>query len=103
VIYFREPQSYKERLGQEMTVNFLNDVILQDTSPLEGMQAMLNSRGIREFHANDEELLVRHLHKVVATIHPAKRKRSKNELNCPQFAQLAQWVPSGPSDGHRAM
>ena len=33
---------------------------------LEGMQAMLNSRGIRQFHANDEELLVRHLHKVVA-------------------------------------
>lgn len=65
VIYFREPRSYKERLGQEMTVHFLNDVILQDISPLEGMQAMLNSRGIREFHANDEELLVRHLHKVV--------------------------------------
>lgn len=65
VIYFRQPQSLKERLGQEMTVTFLNDVILQDTSPLEGMQAMLNSRAIRQFYANDEELLVRHLHKVV--------------------------------------
>jgi hypothetical protein len=29
------------------------------------MQAMLNSGAIREFHFNDEELLVRHLHKVV--------------------------------------
>jgi phenylpropionate dioxygenase-like ring-hydroxylating dioxygenase large terminal subunit len=79
VIYFREPQDYKERLGQEMTVNFLNDVILQDTSPLEGMQAMLNSRGITEFHVNDEELLVRHLHKVVADYihHGETQKRGK--------------------------
>lgn len=80
VIYFREPQSCKERLGQEMTVNFLNDVILQDISPLEGMQAMLNGRGIKEFHANDEELLVRHLHKVVATYVSAGESVSAGEL-----------------------
>ena len=29
------------------------------------MQAMLNSGAIKEFHLNDEEILVRHLHKVV--------------------------------------
>ncbi len=78
VIYFREPQSHKEQLGQEMTVNFLNDVILQDTSPLEGMQAMLNSRGIKEFHANDEELLVRHLHKVVGD-HVSAGEKNKGD------------------------
>jgi hypothetical protein len=64
-MYFRPPTTHKERLGQELTVTYLNDVILEDASPLEGMQAMLNSRALREFHLNDEEILVRHLHKVV--------------------------------------
>ena len=31
-----------------------------------GMQAMLNSRALGAFHLNDEEILVRHLHKTVA-------------------------------------
>lgn len=64
-MYFRPPQSHKERIGQELTVSFLNDIILEDASPLEGMQAMLNSGAVKEFHANDEEILVRHLHKVI--------------------------------------
>ena len=64
-MFYRPPTTHKERLGQELTVTFLNDIILEDSSPLEGMQAMLNSGAIREFHFNDEELLVRHLHKVV--------------------------------------
>ena len=65
-MYFRPPTSHRERIGQELTVSFLNDIVLEDASPLEGMQAMLNSRAIKTFHANDEEILVRHLHKVVA-------------------------------------
>ncbi len=67
-MYFRPPTSHKERLGQELTVTFLNDIILEDASPLEGMQAMLNSRAVKEFHLNDEEILVRHLHKTVADL-----------------------------------
>jgi phenylpropionate dioxygenase-like ring-hydroxylating dioxygenase large terminal subunit len=63
--YYYRPTTHKERLGQELTVTFLNDVILEDVSPLEGMQAMLNSGAIQQFHLNDEEILVRHLHKVV--------------------------------------
>lgn len=65
VLYFDPPRTYKERLGHEMTLMYLHDVVLQDVSPLEGMQAMLKSRALRQFHVNDEELLVRHLHKVV--------------------------------------
>lgn len=64
-MYFRPPTTHKERLGQELTVTLLNDIVLEDASPLEGMQAMLNSGAIKEFHLNDEEILVRHLHKVV--------------------------------------
>lgn len=65
-MYFRPPTTHKERLGQELTVTFLNDIVLEDASPLEGMQAMLNSRAVKEYHLNDEEILVRHLHKTVA-------------------------------------
>jgi phenylpropionate dioxygenase-like ring-hydroxylating dioxygenase large terminal subunit len=64
-MYLRPPTTHKERIAQELTVSFLNDIVLEDASPLEGMQAMLNSRAIRQFHANDEEILVRHLHKTV--------------------------------------
>lgn len=64
-MYFRPPTTHKERLGQELTVTFLNDIVLEDASPLEGMQAMLNSRAVKEYHLNDEEILVRHLHKTV--------------------------------------
>lgn len=65
-MFYRPPRSHKERLGQELTVTLLNDIILEDASPSEGLQAMLNSGALREFHLNDEEILVRHLHKVVA-------------------------------------
>jgi carnitine monooxygenase subunit len=64
-MYYRPPTTHKERLGQELTVTFLNDIVLEDASPGEGLQAMLNSRSIKSFHLNDEELLIRHLHKVV--------------------------------------
>lgn len=64
-MYFRPPNTHRERIAQELTVSFLNDIVLEDASPLEGMQAMLNSGALTQFHANDEEILVRHLHKVV--------------------------------------
>lgn len=67
-MYFRPPETHRERIAQELTVLFLNDIVLEDASPLEGMQAMLNSGAIKEFHANDEEILVRHLHKVVQDV-----------------------------------
>ena len=67
-MYMRAPTTHRERIAQELTVSFLNDIVLEDASPLEGMQAMLNSGALKEFYANDEEILVRHLHKVVQDI-----------------------------------
>lgn len=64
-MYFQPPTTHRERIAQELTVSFLNDIVLEDASPLEGMQAMLNSGALKEFHCNDEEILVRHLHKAV--------------------------------------
>ncbi len=43
-MFYQPPTTHKERLGQELTVTFLNDIILEDASPCEGMQAMLNRR-----------------------------------------------------------
>ena len=63
--FFWQPTTHKERLAQELTITFLNDIVLEDASPLEGMQAMLNSRALQQYHLNDEEILIRHLHKVV--------------------------------------
>ena len=64
-MYYQPPTTHKERLGQELTVTFLNDIILEDASPSEGLQAMLNSGALTHFTMNDEEILLRHLHKVV--------------------------------------
>jgi len=46
-------------------VTFLNDIILEDASPSEGLQAMLNSGVLTHFTMNDEEILLRHFHKAV--------------------------------------
>lgn len=76
-MFYRPPTTHKERIAQELTVSFLNDIVLEDASPLEGMQAMLNSGALKEFYANDEEILVRHLHKVVQdAIADGERKKS---------------------------
>ena len=64
-MFYQPPKTHKERLGQELTVTFLNDIILEDASPSEGLQAMLNSGALTHFTMNDEEILLRHLHKVV--------------------------------------
>ena len=64
-MFYQPPKTHKERLGQELTVSFLNDIILEDASPSEGLQAMLNSGALTHFTMNDEEILLRHLHKVV--------------------------------------
>ena len=65
-MFHQPPKTHKERLGQELTVTFLNDIILEDASPSEGLQAMLNSGALTHFTMNDEEILLRHLHKTVA-------------------------------------
>jgi hypothetical protein len=39
---------------------------LQDSNTLEATQLMLESGYIDRFHLNDQEVLIRHLHRVVA-------------------------------------
>jgi carnitine monooxygenase subunit len=78
-MYYQPPKTHKERLGQELTVTFLNDIILEDASPSEGLQAMLNSGALTHFTMNDEEILLRHLHKVVGDYVEAGDERLREE------------------------
>src|SRR3546814_4622149 len=88
-MFYTPPTSQRERLSQELTVTYLNDIILEDASPCEGMQAMLNSRSLHEFHLNDEEILVRHLHKTVADhVHEGERAKERSEEHTSELQSL---------------
>lgn len=87
-MYFRPPTTHRERIGQELTACFLNDIVLEDATPLEGMQAMLNSGAVKEFHLNDEEILVRHLHKTVQDyVAQGEAQKAQGETHSKQGGQ----------------
>jgi phenylpropionate dioxygenase-like ring-hydroxylating dioxygenase large terminal subunit len=62
-LYFVPPRSARERLAQELAVVTFKEYALQDGNTLEATQTMLESRAIDEFPLNDQEILLRHLHK----------------------------------------
>ena len=104
--YYQPPTTHRERLGQELTMTFLNDIILEDASPSEGLQAMLNSGALTHFTMNDEEILLRHLHKVVGDyVEAGERGRGRrgpmSALLPPEFSQLEHLVDEWAiEDGH---
>jgi len=61
--YFVPPKSGRERLGQELAAVTFKEYALQDGNTLEATQTMLESRAVTEFPLNDQEILLRHLHK----------------------------------------
>jgi len=64
-IYFIKPETARQRLGMEMSRITFKDFGLQDVNLVSGTQQMLESRVRREFILSDEEVAVRHLHKIV--------------------------------------
>ena len=52
-----------ERLAQELAAVTFKEYALQDGNTLEATQTMLESRAVTEFPLNDQEVLLRHLHK----------------------------------------
>lgn len=67
-MYMLEPDSIKGLLGWEHAKTQLFDVALEDLSTVERTQTMLKSGAITEMHLSDQEILVRHGHKVVNDI-----------------------------------
>jgi phenylpropionate dioxygenase-like ring-hydroxylating dioxygenase large terminal subunit len=65
-LYFVPPRNAWERVQQELAVVSFKEYGLQDANTLEATQTMLESRAVREFPLNDQEILLRHLHQTTA-------------------------------------
>ncbi len=99
--YYQPPTTHKERLGQELTMTFLNDIILEDASPSEGLQAMLNSGALTHFTMNDEEILLRHLAQNRRRLCRGGRGEPMNSTLPPDFSELEHLVADWAiEDGH---
>jgi phenylpropionate dioxygenase-like ring-hydroxylating dioxygenase large terminal subunit len=64
-LYFVPAVNARERLAQELAAVTFKEYALQDANTLEATQTMVASRTVTEFPLNDQEILLRHLHKVV--------------------------------------
>ncbi len=62
--YFHPARTVRERIEHEVAAVVLKEFALQDAGMLGGTQAALEYDVIDEFPVNDQEILVRHLHKV---------------------------------------
>ncbi len=62
-LYFVPPKNATERLRQELAAVTFKEYALQDGNTLEATQTMLESRAVTTFPLNDQEILLRQLHK----------------------------------------
>jgi phenylpropionate dioxygenase-like ring-hydroxylating dioxygenase large terminal subunit len=65
-LHFVPARSARERLAHELAAVTFKEYALQDANTLEATQTMLKSRVVSEFPLCDQEILLRHLHKVTA-------------------------------------
>jgi phenylpropionate dioxygenase-like ring-hydroxylating dioxygenase large terminal subunit len=63
-LYFAPPKNAFERLQQELAVVTFKEYGLQDGNTLEATQSMIESGAVTEFPLCDQEVMLRHLHKV---------------------------------------
>jgi nitrite reductase/ring-hydroxylating ferredoxin subunit len=64
--YFHPARNVRERIEHEVAAVVLKEFALQDAGMLGGTQAALEYGVIDDYPLGDQEILVRHLHKVVA-------------------------------------
>jgi hypothetical protein len=62
-LYFVPPKNATERLRQELAAVTFKEYGLQDGNTLEATQTMIESRAVTQFPLNDQEILLRHLHR----------------------------------------
>ena len=62
-LYFVPPKNATERLRQELAAVTFKEYALQDGNTLEATQTMIESRAVHRVPLNDQEILLRHLHK----------------------------------------
>jgi phenylpropionate dioxygenase-like ring-hydroxylating dioxygenase large terminal subunit len=63
-LYFVPPKNARERLAQELAAVTFKEYALQDANTLEATQTMIGTRVVKDFLLCDQEILLRHLHKV---------------------------------------
>ena len=62
-MYFQPPRNASDRLAQELVAVEFKEFLLQDANLLECAQSMLNRNIRTHFPMNDEEVLVRNMHR----------------------------------------
>ena len=62
-LYFVPPANATERVRQELAAVTFKEYALQDGNTLEATQMMLETRAVTTFPLNDQEILLRHLHR----------------------------------------
>jgi phenylpropionate dioxygenase-like ring-hydroxylating dioxygenase large terminal subunit len=77
-LFFVPPRNASERLAQELAAVTFKEYALQDGNTLEATQRMIESRAVTEFPLNDQEILLRHLHKT-ARDHVTDHQRRTDE------------------------
>jgi phenylpropionate dioxygenase-like ring-hydroxylating dioxygenase large terminal subunit len=82
-LYFAPPRNARERLAQELAGVTFKEYALQDGNTLEATQSMIATRTVTEFPLNDQEILLRHLHKVVADKVTAYRAEEPRDAAAP--------------------
>ena len=67
-LYFVPATNARERLAQELAAVTFKEYALQDANTLEATQTMIATREVTDFPLNDQEILLRHLHKTAQKI-----------------------------------
>ncbi|MGN2639946.1 aromatic ring-hydroxylating oxygenase subunit alpha [Nocardia takedensis] len=67
-LYFVPATNARERLAQELAAVTFKEYALQDANTLEATQTMIATREVTDFPLNDQEILLRHLHKTTQRI-----------------------------------
>jgi glycine betaine catabolism A len=65
-LYFMPAKTARERVEHEMIAASFKEFGLQDINTCEATQTMLETRVVQRFPLSDQELLCRHMHKMVA-------------------------------------
>jgi hypothetical protein len=62
-LYFAPAQTARDRMRQELAAVTFKEFGLQDCNTLEATQSMLESRVVNQFPLNDQEIMLRNLHR----------------------------------------
>jgi phenylpropionate dioxygenase-like ring-hydroxylating dioxygenase large terminal subunit len=63
-LYFVPPKNARARLAQELAAVTFKEYALQDANTLEATQTMIGTKVVKDFPLCDQEIMLRHLHKV---------------------------------------